>query len=287
MTATYATPDELLRFLNLEDQQDALNLDDDKLQGALDRAQAAFDDDTNNHFVNGGTATPAWNAIIEEKQRGKGRYLRQYYTEKYPIANITAELTSDAPAGGTTLYVDSTAGFPDTAYIGFGSNKFQYGSKTSTSFIGGTAVTSGTVVTGGSTGVLIKPYVVEISTTAQGSEPAFTTIDEDSDYDMDIKSGRFYLYNDDILLDVLTYSNPPKQVPNRVRVTYLWGNETIPDDVKHAVLMMASRDLMNTVVRRNTLLGQNEFNPAMLNVDEKFIQEAIDRHVNIKVVNDV
>jgi len=255
-------------------------LTDTQLQDALNRAQAEIDEDLNTHFANVSDATPDYTKISDEKHDGYGRYRRDYFLEKFPIPNVTTNLADDMAIGDQTITVDSTDGFPEEGVIGIGQNKITYTGKNSA----GTAFTGATAVTiAGSVDEDVKPYVVEISTTARGSEPDFSILDENSDFDIDILTGRVHLFRDDLLLDVLTTSNPPRLAPNRFRASYIMGNDSIPSDITRLALMIASKDLLHTVVRKNHAGGQNEFNPSMIDVDEKWINETKERYGNVKI----
>lgn len=243
-----------------------------ELQAALNRATDYFENETNNLWVDGpGSASPQYEKHSNEKARGKGNNNRDYFLESYPLPDVSTTLSTAVAVNATEIIVTSTNGFPDTGIIGIGSNKITYTSKSGTTFYGGTGV-----VSGGSTGAGVDPFVIEISTTSSGTEPTFEVLDKDSDYDMDKESGRVHLYRDDLLLDVLTTSNPPRLIPNRFRATYLQGNNTIPEDVKEAILMIASKDVMKKAVRKAHSNGLNDFNPDLIKVDQEDIDKAIE-----------
>lgn len=246
------------------------------LQDALDRAESEVDRITNNHFANGSTATPDWEVYTEEKHRGEGLYYKDYYTDHYPIPKVSTTVSGTAvTADDTTIYADSTSGFPESGYMSIEDDKIAYTGKTDTTFTGCTDVSAhGTAVT-------IYPYVVEVSTTSSGTTPTWTVVSEGDGYDLDHDSGRVHLYEDSIgSLSVLDESVPPRLIPNRIRITYIMGTDTIPDAVKKAALMIASQDLMHMAARKALIDGNDNFNPRTLSVDMEDINKILEKYTN-------
>ena len=66
-----------------------IGITDTQLQAALDRAEVYIDEMTNNHWATGTDATPNYNQVTDEKHDGKGKYDRDYYTDKYPLPNVS------------------------------------------------------------------------------------------------------------------------------------------------------------------------------------------------------
>ena len=257
-----------------------VGLTNTELQEALNRAEDEFIKRTNNYWCDGATATPNWRRKVKEEQKGKGNYNRQYFLQEYPVPDIKTSLNGTTGIGDGTIIVDSTDGFPSSGTAAVESDKFYYSGKTGTAFTGVTALTSEHA-----SGKEITPYVIEISTTCSGSEPVFTTLNKDTDYDIDLQAGRVFIYRDDIMLDALTVSNPPNLIPNRFRATYIHGHGEIPERIKHGVLMKAAQDILHTVVRKAHTSGNNDFNPDLINVDKEEIDRIIMGHKNWKVKN--
>ena len=63
----------------------------------------------------------------------------------------------------------------------------------------------------------------------------------------------------------------------------MWGNSSIPNDVTRLTLMIASKDLMHSAVRSATGKGLNDFNPALIDVDNDWIIETKNAYKNIKI----
>lgn len=246
-----------------------IELTDTQLQEALDRAQSQINETTKQIWVDGTSATPAYGSVSNEAHRGKGMYDREYYTKKYPLPNVSTAVEGTAVAiGDTTINVDSTDGFPSSGVIGIGSEKIVFSAKTSTTFTV-TAVTAAHAVDDE-----IKPYVVEISTTESGSEPAWTVLDENSEYDIDLENGRIHLFFTDYDLMYTSLQYPQRLLPNRFRISYLYGNDTIPEDITRLCLMIATKDLLHLRARRNVVNGMNALGIEQIDVDELWIKQA-------------
>lgn len=259
----------------------ALNITNTQIQSALDRAEAWVDSKTFNHWTDGTQATPNYIQVTNEKHTGRGVWNRKYYTEMFPLPDVSTTLDGDVAVDDTTITVVSTNGFPSAGYIGVGGNKILYTGKTATTFTGCTNVTAH------SDGDEVSPHIVEISTTRSGSVPTFQAQLENRDYDLDLESGRVFLYrNDTSQLDTY-YWTPPRLLPNRMRFTYLFGNETIPEDIKEVTLLVAGQQLINTQGRRILLDGRSINRMETMNIDQQRIDSIIARFKNIRSNNNV
>ena len=252
---------------------------DTQLQEALNRAEIIINRRTDTVFVDGTGATPTYTQVTNEKHRGKGTFNRDYYTGKFPLPNVSTNLNGAVAVDDTTITVDSTDGFPSSGIIGIGNDKVSYAGKTDTTFTTCTNVNNIHL-----DAVAVKPYVIEISGSESGSEPTWSILTEGKEFDIDIESGRFYIYQNSLVLDAYAYNNPPK-IPNRARLTYIHGTSTIPLDIEKVCLMVASNDLMKSAVRSATINGMNDFNPAMINVDEEEIERIFKRYNSMERSN--
>jgi hypothetical protein len=279
MTATYATEAQLLQFLGFTSSTDPFQTG--QVQAALDRAQVQIESETDTKWVDGSTATPAYGAILDEKHDGKGLYDRSYFLEKFPIPALGAVVTGTAVvAADTTIYVDSTNGFPSSGVLGLESDKIVYTGKSGSAFTGCSGVLSAH-----GTAKYARPYVIEASSTEPGSEPVFVPLIEDLEFDIDKDTGRVEILKVDWTGDAYSTYNIPRLVPNRFRASYLYGYSTIPSDMTKLCLLIASRDLMKSAVRKAHALGQNSFNPELINVDDVEIDNLLQHFKHFKSAN--
>lgn len=240
-------------------------------QTALDRAQSEIDKSTETHFATITDATPDWVVYTNEKQRGKGRFDKDYYIDFPPIPNVSTTLDEAVTSGDVTITVVSTNGFPSSGIIGISDSKITYTGKTATTFTGCTGVDEDI-----DDATYVYPYVFEASNTDQGNEPEYTVLAPGIDYDVDLTSGRVYLYNEQFLLDITTLNAAPNRlVPDRFRASYIQGMESIPADINRLCLMIAAKDLMHMAVRKAHTSGKNNFEPDLIEVDEQWIKDTV------------
>lgn len=262
-----------------------VGLTDTQLQDAINRSVSEIEEDLGCRFVDGTDTTPGWLERSKEKHTGQGKYWRRYSLDKYPVAEIYTTLDGDHTSSITTITVSSTDGFPSSGTIGIATEKITYTGKTSTTFTGCTRGVDDTTGTAQTDGDIVTSWVVEISTTAPGSAITWQMLQTDVDYDMDFKSGTVQLHTTDLLLDSLSLMSPPSKIGNRFRCTYLSGHDTIPNNLKRLVLMVAAKDLLHMAVRKAHSAGLNGFNPNMINVDESWMESTKDRYRNIMAIN--
>jgi len=256
-----------------------LGFSDTELQKQLARAEDTILKETSNHWATGTDDTPDYKAVSDEKQDGKGRSDRVYFLDHYPLPDVETALNGDVASAATSITVSSTQGFPSSGTLAIGNEKIVYSAKGTTTF----AVTALTTAHTDEDSVL--PFVIEISNTASGTEPSFTVLEPKSDYDLDLLTGRVYVYRDDVELSYLNTSYPPALVRNRFRASYAWGNESIPNDIKQLTLMIASKDILHRAVRKAHGMGLNDFSPSIVNIDEDWIKDTIQAYKNRRISN--
>lgn len=254
---------------------------DTLLQDALDRAAAEIDGKTDNHFVDSTASTPDWEVVANEEQRGKGVLDKDYYLKQFPLPDVSTALNGSFAAAGTTMTVDSTNGFPSSGYLGLGAEKVTYTGKTSTTFTG----CSGTS-TAHSDDDPVYPYVIEISTTDSGSEPSWVALERDIDYDLKLDAGRVHIYSTLTNFDPFSHNSlPPRLVPNRMRASYVWGTDSIPDDIQKLTYTIAAKEFIGAAVRKALMQGNDSFTPQVLGFDDAWIADMIESYRNIKTDN--
>jgi len=256
-----------------------IGISDSELQATLDAAVSEIDDSTLNHWATGTDTTPDYTQVTNEKQTGKGRFDRDYFLERFPLPDVSTQLSIAVIVGGTTLNVDSTAGFPDTGIISIGSEKFVYSAKTATTFTVPAATATHDVDD------YVYPWAFEVSTADSGSTPSWIVLQVDVDYDLDKASGRVHIYDETVNLASFNSESPVRGVPNRFRANYIWGNSTIPDEIKRLNLMIAARDLLHSAVRKAHTNGMNDFKPSLIEVDKEWIESTLDKYRNMQIDN--
>ena len=251
------------------------NLTDTQLQQALDRANADILKRTQNGFFNGTASTPGYSQVTNEEHAGRGMWDKGYYLEHYPLPNVSTTLTTSLGSAETgTANVQNTNGFGSSGVLGIGSEKITYTSKNGSAFIG--LGRSGSSDIG--TASTVNPYVIEISNTDEGSNPVWQVLSEGDEFNLDKEPGKVYLYATEFDNTYWTANFPKRLVPNRFRASYIWGESSIPNDIKRCELMMAARDMMRTIVRQKHTEGMNDYNPSLLDIDKDEIDRIISEY---------
>lgn len=256
-----------------------LGFKDSELQDQLDRAQSRIDKKTRNHWADGSVATPDYNQVLNEVHDGRGSFTHRYFSDERPFPDVSTNLNGSTSIGTTSFTVDSTDGFPSSGLLGIGKEKITYSSKATTSF----SVTALTIAH--SDGDEVLPFVFEASNTIDGAAPTWTILSKGDEYDLSLKAGRVYLSSTQFnVSNAIAFAiQPPFRVPNRFRMSYLWGNNTIPDDINQLILMISAQDLLHRAVRKAHTNGINEFEPSMINVDQDMINDIIKSYKNARM----
>lgn len=252
---------------------------DSELYLKLTRAETEIDEMIDTVFVDGTTATPDWGVAQNEDHMGQGSFNRVYQTDKYPLNSTTTTATDAVSAADTTVTVGSTNGFPASGYFGIGNDKVQYSEKTDTEF---------TVVTGLTTahaaGVDVTPFIVEIATDDEGNTPTWQPQSWKSEFDVDFKAGEVKINNDavegTILLDNF---HPPNAVFNRLRLTYQYGYDTIPADIKRAVYMIAGKEMYTTNVLNALARSSDGFSSEAISDIDSWLKKIIQKYHTILI----
>ena len=254
-----------------------------EIQDSLDRAQTEINQVTNSRWTDGTATSPNYELFTNEVYDGKGKFERDYYLDSFPLPDVSTGLNGTHTAAITTLTVDSTDGFLSSGTLNIGTEKITYTGKTSTTFTGCTRGAGGSTAAAYSDDAKVYPYCFEISTTEEGSTIVWNVLEKDIDYDIDLQTGRIHLYRTDIVLDSLSGAHPPKGTPSRLRTSYIWGYNTIPNDIVRLTMMIASRELMHGTARHALVNGFADFNPNTLEVDKEWIDKTFERYNNVLV----
>lgn len=250
---------------------------------AIRRAQNHIEEETDAVWVEGNTATPAWPMKWQELHKGRGQFDRTYLTEKYPIQIIVARLNSQIGTAVTTITADSTNGFLSSGTCVINTEQFSYTGKTTTEFTGVTRGVNGTTASAHSAAAIITNHIVEMSLDAAGTTATWETQEYLVDYGIDPVAGSIKLVNfDSIASTILQNKYPVQDLPDRLRITYPYGYNTIPEEIERLTLMIAAKELRSRTINRALIAGRDEFKPSMVNVDDTWIQNTLDRHTSYR-----
>lgn len=252
-----------------------LQTPNDTVQNVLDRAAGWVEEYCNTLWTDGTAETPNWEKVTDEQHYGEGFSQRHYFVNLRPIVNITATVDGEVSSGASTITVVSTDGFPSSGTLGVGKQKILYTGKTSTTFTGVTGVTA--TIADAAT---LRPFVVEASTTPDGDAPTYDILEYDTDYNVEFTSGRVYLSKDSPYAnnDVAYELTPPKGVPNRFRVSYLRGYDTIPAEITQAVISQTVSLMNSQAISRALIDGIDGFSPRANDVLKDDVKNILSEH---------
>jgi hypothetical protein len=252
-----------------------IGLNNTQITQALNQSEREITTLTNQIWVDGSVATPTYGQATNEEYDGKGRYDRAYYLNHFPIPIFSAVVSSTATSSSTSITVVSTDGFPTSGVIGSGTNKILYTGKSSTAFTGVSGITSDLNIN-----AMIYPFVIESSNTEAGYDNQWTILQKDIDYHINYTTGRIYLYGFDY--DSLALGlNFPARIPNRFRANYVYGHQTISDDIKRLNIIMAAQNLTHATVSRAVITGKDNFTPNIVSVDKEEIARIVAKYADM------
>lgn len=256
-------------------------LTDSFLTKVLNRAKQLVDDTLNTTFTDGTQTNPDYPLVADERQESKGVTQNRYWTKKRPLIDVSSTLASDLSSGGTTAELNSGDGdkFPTSGRIIIESEIIDYTGRTADILTGMTRGTDGSTAATHSTDKEVHTTIVQLSGTQEGTEPVWYIQEWNKDIYID-DLGEVFLH-DSRLTDNSTGDNillPEIGVANRFKIRYLHGYDTIPDDIKRLNILFAKRALIQDNIGQSLILGRDEFNPEMVNVDNTEIQRIINAY---------
>lgn len=219
------------------------------------------------------TATnPAYLQLGGEVKKGHFVPNRKVFDMDYPpMIKLQTTVNGAYTTGGTTITFTSGSGFPSTGTIYIGGNKVSYTAKSTNDFTIPSATPS---IDDGAT---VRGEVIELSREPEGSALSFEVQDPDTEYEVDYDESRVMLL-DNAFFSEITNDTRLFRSNYFIRVYYMhaWHDlqqdATIPDEIVTLVNMIAARRLMGSVVAKANITGLDDFEPSMVNVDEKEIK---------------
>lgn len=181
-------------------------------------------------------------SVVDELHPGQGQNDRYYQLSRYPIVKLRTVLTAGYVAGGVTLTVASTAGFPSSGIITVGDKRLDYSAKTSTTF------TISAQDFALSNGLQVNGNVIEVSLDPEGIIPNYIPLIQDAHYSIDYQTGQLKLLDDYYKIAIYDLLQPQRGTPDRLRATYYHayqqdGTVMTPSKVEEATYVLCSRRL--------------------------------------------
>jgi len=122
--------------------------------------------------------------------------------------------------------------------------------------------------------------VIESSDTEAGYTQIWSILEKGVDYDINYTTGRIYLYGFDYDSSTTGLSYPAK-IPGRFRANYVYGHQTISDDIKRLNIIMAAQNLTHATVSRAVITGKDNFTPNIVSVDKEEIARIVAKYADM------
>lgn len=252
-------------------------MDDSYLTTVIARADLRVNKKCNTSFTDGTATNPSYPSTVEI-QDSKGIYDNVYFTRQRPLIDVNSTLASDITSSDTSLDVatDDGANFPSTGTIIIGTEKITYTGVSTDTLTGLTRGVGDSTAAAHSEDDEVHTTILESSGTEEGTAPTWTVQEWKADM-FGGELGQLFLYGD-LLVDYVSRTQTllsKNYVANRIKVTYLYGFDTIPIDITRLSLLIAKQMLINDTIGKALIAGRNEFRPEMLSIDDAEISAII------------
>lgn len=260
-----------------------LNFRNSELLAALNPAENKLLRSTDQTFVDSSVSNPGYRQVNDELLKGHFNPLDKVYDFYYsPLVKIQTTVNGAFTLGETTLTLTDASLLPNAATIYVGGNKVAYTAKS------GNDLTVPNTTPSIADGATVRGEVIELSIQPEGTDPSYTVLDPDTEYEVDYDNGRFKILSNAYFGEIAVGDriHPSNHL---VRVNYMqaWHepgrDPEIPDEIQWVVNSMAARKLMGSAISRAHSAGLNDFNPRLIEVDKEAIQEVIDEYSVLNV----
>lgn len=254
---------------------------DSYIQTVLSRAEKEVDNKVNTTFTDGTTTNPSW-PIKTEIQSSEGLNQDRIITDNKPLTDIESALDGAITTTDTTISLESAQGgeqFPTSGYIIIGSEVITYTGVSGDDLTGCSRGNLGTTATAHSNGDSIHSTIVFRSDTTEGTAVSWTV----QPWQTSIFANEFgliYKFNE-ASPDPLTREG----VAERIKIIYLYGNNTVPGDITRLTLILAKRMLIQDNIGKSMIAGRDEFRPEMFNADLAEINSIVNSHIVLSMGN--
>jgi hypothetical protein len=252
---------------------------DEKLVAAENRIKR----DTSVVFADSTASDPAYRKLVDEKKKGHFNPYEKVFDHSYaPLVKLQTTVNGAYTTGGSSITLTSASGFPNTGTIYIGGNKVAYTGKSSN------VLTIPSSTPSIDDAAAVRGEVIEVSFEPEGTTPSYTVLDPDTEYEIDYENGRIKLlanaYHGEVQADQRIY---PSNYLIRTSYMHAWHeigeDPEIPDEIEYVTNAMAARKLAGRVVNQATMLGLNEFNPSLVEVNKEEIREILEEYSQLNV----
>ncbi len=233
------------------------------LADVLLRAEKELNGMLNTIFTDGTATNPTYPSVTEI-QSSEGFYQDRILTRKRPLKDITTTINGAHNDSITTISLAAGTGtnFPSNGSVVLNSEVISYTGVSTDDLTGCTRATQGTTAAAHSDGDDIHTTIFFRSDTAEGSAVAWAIQPWNTSMYGD-EFGLIYKFKD-VSPDPLLRLG----VSNRIKIIYYHGHDTIPEDIKRLTILLGKRMLIRDNIGKALIVGRDEFQPEMFNVDK-------------------
>lgn len=262
-------------------------LSNDQLLRALQASENDMENMTDQVFADGTSLNPQYASIVNETAYcslfyNPMRADKVYDVTTPPIVELATTVNGAYTTGGVTLTLADSSGFPVAGTIYIGGNRVSYTAKS------GNNITVPATTPSIATGATVRGEIIELSREPEGNEPSYLVLDPDIEYQVDYHMGRIRLLDNafygELNADLLRF---PESGIARFTYQSAWHDlETdpvIPDAILECIYMMASKKLVQRMIKRAHIGGTDSFNPAALSSGDDEIDDIIMEYKQLNV----
>lgn len=256
------------------------------LTSVLNRAEARVDNETNTTFTDGTATNPSY-PVETEIQSSPGYFRQQIIAEEKPLIDVETTISGALTISASTIDLATGTGtnFPSSGNVIIESEVVSYTGITTDQLTGVSRGVLGTTSGAHSDGNSVHSTILFLSNTKEGSANSYTVQPWDTQMDA-TDSGLFYSYNQ----SVFNQSQFPdrliaEDVANRVKLIYLHGYTTIPEDITRLTLIFGKEMLLKDSIGSSLISGRDGFSPVMTDTDRGEAESIINSYVVIPMGN--
>lgn len=261
-------------------------MSDSYLTSVLERADKKVDNSINSIFTDGTATNPTYPSETEI-QPSPGYFRNEIIVWKKPLIDVETTLDGDLAIDAITIPLASGTGstYPSTGTIIIESEAITYTGVSTDNLTGCTRGSLGTTAATHSDGDAVHSTILFLSNTIEGTAVTFTVQPWDTQMHATTE-GLNYSFAESVFESSQYPDRLTKQdVANRVKIIYLYGYNTIPEDIARLSILFAKSMLMKDTLSKAMIAGRNEFRPEILDSDNVEIQDIVESYVVLPMGN--
>ena len=221
--------------------------------------------------------------VVREEQPGKGAYYRMYSLDKFPKLPFIGQLSAQLSASATTASLYDTTGLMAGDYLTIEQEAMLVVSVDSPTQITITRSQFNSIGVIHAVDTYLCNYVIEICNTPLGGQPLWHLLSFRNNFDIDKITGNVQLLHvnaedkDALASDLY----PPQRIFNRCRVTYKYGTNSVPEDIKNLCVLMTARRMYQSMIASALGRGTDGFKPEGMQMIDTVIKTIVKQNIRL------